>query len=189
MKHKNVLREWIESIIIAAVLAIFLRTFFFQIYKIPTTSMVPALMPGDKIFVSKLTYGPKVPFTELRLPGFRKPKRGDVAVFIARHDRNKPYVKRLIGVGGDEVMIKGGNVYVNNEVVVDPRIARNYYYDKGPVLSDSGQVDVPYGQYFFLGDNSISSSDGRVWGFVKEKDIVGKSVFIWWPPKRLTMIE
>ena len=130
-KKKSAKREWIESIIVAAILATILRTFFFQIYKIPTTSMVPTLMPGDKIFVSRLTYGPKIPFTQARVPGLNKPKRGDVIVFIPPHDRKKAYIKRLIGLAGDSVVLKGGNIYVNGEEVVDPRIARNFYYNQG----------------------------------------------------------
>ena len=186
---KSTAREWVESIIVAAVLAILLRTFLFQIYKIPTTSMVPTLMPGDKIFVSKLTYGPKIPFTSLRLPGFSKPKRGQVVVFVPPHERNKAYIKRLIGMPGDEVLIEKGNIYINGKEIVDHRIARNYYYDTGDYLEKTKKLTVPEGSYFFLGDNSISSLDSRFWGYVPAKDVVGKAIFIWWPPKRITMVE
>lgn len=189
IKKKSNLREWIEAFIVALALAVFVRTFFFQIYKIPTTSMVPTLTPGDKIFVSKLTYGPKVPFTSLRLPGFKKPQRGEVVVFIPPKDRNKAYIKRLIGVGGDRVLIKDGNVYVNGKIMVDPRIARNYYYNQGDYAREVKEIIIPKDKFFFLGDNSISSLDGRFWGFVDEKDIVGKAIFIWWPIKRISMIE
>ena len=89
------LREWGDAIVIAAAVAIFLRTFFFQIYKIPTTSMVPTLVPGDKIFVNKLVYGPKIPFTAWRIDGFGEPQRGDVVVFVPPHDRKKAYIKRF----------------------------------------------------------------------------------------------
>ena len=186
---KSQLREWIESTIIAAILAVFLRTFFFQIYKIPTTSMVPVLMPGDKIFVSKLTYGPKIPFTKLRIKGFRKPERGEVVVFIPPHDRKKAYIKRLIGLSGDVIVLKDGNVYVNDKILVDPRIARNYYYNQGELAEGAKKIVVPEGKYFFLGDNSIASLDGRFWGFVQESDILGKAIFIWWPLSRITTIE
>ena len=181
MKNKKgIIREWVESILIAAALAIFLRTFFFQIYQIPTASMVPTLMPHDKIFVSKLVYGPKVPFTSYRIPGVRKPKRADVVVFVPPEEKQKPwfrrkqYIKRLIGLGGDTVMIKGGNVYINGKVVVDPSIARNYYFNQGNFESYNFQMTVPDGTYFFLGDNSMHSYDGRFWGVVDEKDIIGK---------------
>ncbi|MBU2101812.1 MAG: signal peptidase I, partial [Candidatus Omnitrophica bacterium] len=123
-KIKQQCKEWTEAIVVAVALAVFVRTFFFQIYKIPTTSMVPTLMPGDKIFVSKLVYGPKIPFTSLRIHGFRKPLRGDVVVFVPPNDRTKPYIKRLIGLPGERIVIKDGNLYVNDKPVVDPRIAQ-----------------------------------------------------------------
>jgi len=190
-KKKSALREWIEAIVIAAALAIFLRTFFFQIYKIPTTSMVPVLVPGDKIFVSKLTYGPKIPFTPLRIPGFRKPKRFDIVVFVPPivSERNKAYIKRLIGLPGDKVELRDGNIHINGEMVVNPKIARNYYYNQGKYGIRGKEIIVPEGKYFFLGDNSISSKDGREWGFADAKDIIGKAVLTWWPPKRVAMLE
>lgn len=190
-KKKSELREWIDAIVVAALLAVFLRTFFFQIYKIPTTSMVPVLAPGDKIFVTKLTYGPKIPFTSLRIKGFRKPERFDVVVFIppVTAERNKAYIKRLIGLPGDKIEIKSGNIYINGEVAVDPRIARNYYYNQGEYGARGREIIVPADKYFFLGDNSISSKDGREWGFADGKDIIGKAVFTWWPPNRITMLE
>ncbi len=190
-KKKSALREWIDAIIIAAALAIFLRTFFFQIYKIPTTSMIPVLVPGDKIFVSKLTYGPKIPFTPLRIPGFRKPKRFDIVVFVPpiATERNKAYIKRLIGLPGDKIRLRDGNIHINGKIVVDPKIARNYYYNQGEYGTRGKETIVPGGKYFFLGDNSISSKDGREWGFADEKDIIGKAVLTWWPLKRITMLE
>jgi len=190
-KKKSALREWVDAIIIAAALAIFLRTFFFQIYKIPTTSMVPVLVPGDKIFVSKLTYGPKIPFTPLRIPGFRKPKRFDIVVFVPpiATERNKAYIKRLIGLPGDKIELRDGNIHINGKMVVNPKIARNYYYNQGEYGVRGKETIVPEGKYFFLGDNSISSKDSREWGFADEKDIIGKAVLTWWPLKRITMLE
>jgi signal peptidase I len=189
IKQKSALREWVEAFVVALALAIFVRTFFFQIYKIPTTSMVPTLMPGDKIFVSKVAYGPKVPFTPLRLPGLKSLERGEVVVFVPPSDRNKAYIKRLIGLAGDRVLIKDGNIYVNGKQIADPRIARNYYYNQGQCVKDDKEVIVSKGKYFFLGDNSINSQDSRYWGVADEKDIIGKAIFIWWPPKRVGMIE
>ncbi|MFA6281210.1 MAG: signal peptidase I [Candidatus Omnitrophota bacterium] len=188
-KQKSALREWVEAFVVALALAVFVRTFFFQIYKIPTTSMVPTLMPGDKIFVSKIAYGSKVPFTPLRFPGLKNPERGEIVVFIPPKDRNKAYIKRLIALSGDRVRIKDGNIYVNGKQIADARIARNYYYNQGEYSKDDKEIVVPKQKYFFLGDNSINSQDSRYWGFADEKDIVGKAIFIWWPPKRIGMIE
>jgi len=189
IKQKSALREWVEAFVVALALAVFVRTFFFQIYKIPTTSMVPTLLPGDKIFVSKIAYGSKVPFTPLRLPGLKNPGKGEVVVFIPPSDRNKAYIKRLIASAGDRVRIKDGNIYVNGKQITDARIARNYYYNQGEYSKDDKEIIVPKQKYFFLGDNSINSQDSRYWGFADEKDIVGKAIFIWWPPKRIGMIE
>jgi len=188
MNKKSQLREWIEALVIAGAIAIFARTFFFQIYKIPTTSMVPTLMPGDKIFVSKLIYGPKVPFTSLRIKCLRQPERGEVVVFVPPHDRKKAYIKRLIGLPGDELAVKRGNIYINAKMVTDPRMA-HYYYNQGSYAKEDETLTIPGGKYFFLGDNSISSLDSRYWGFVDEKDVVGKAIFIWWPAQRIAMIE
>lgn len=194
-KRKSAARDWLEAITIAAALAIFVRTFFFQIYKIPTTSMVPTLVPGDKIFVSKLVYGPKMPFTNWRFPGVKKPHRTDVVVFIPPLEkknnffRRKVYIKRLIGLPGDTIYIKEGNVYINGKIAVDPRIARNFYYNQGDFAKTDKPITVPPKKYFFMGDNSISSLDGRFWGFADEGDIVGKAIFIWWPPKRIATID
>jgi signal peptidase I len=192
---KSVAREWGEAIVIAGALAIFLRTLFFQIYMIPTTSMAPILMPGDKIFVSKVHYGPRLPIVNIRIKGMRKPMRGEVVVFVPPPEAVKPwyirkqYIKRLIGLPGDRVLIRQGNIYINGAIVLDTRVARNYYYNQGDYAKTGQEIVVPEGKYFFLGDNSISSLDSRFWGFADEKDIVGKAVFIWWPIKRIGMVE
>lgn len=187
--EKSAAKEWAEAAVFALILAVFLRTFFFQIYKIPTTSMVPTLIPGDKIFVSRLVYGPKIPFTHWRLPGVHKPMAGEVVVFIPPNDRQKDYIKRLIGLPGDRVLIKEGNIYINGKLVSDNRIARNYYYNQGDWGMPGKEIVVPPNKYFFMGDNSIASLDSRFWGFADADDIVGKAIFIWWPPKRIAMVD
>ncbi len=183
------MRKVVLSILILISVLFFINIFFLQSYKIPTTSMVPTLMPGDKVIVSKVIYGPRVPFTPLRLPGLKKPSRGDVIVFIPPEERDKKYIKRLIGLPGDRISIKDGNVYIDGKQIVDARIARNYYYNQGIFSKNGKEMLIPEGKYFFLGDNSINSQDSRYWGFVDEKDIVGKAIFIWWPPKRVGIIE
>ncbi len=189
IKRNHAFREWIEAFVVAAVIVTILRTFLFQIYKIPTTSMVPTLIPKDKIFVTKLLYGPKIPFTKFRIPGFREPKRGEVVVFVPPHDRKKVYIKRLIGLPGESVRIKDGNIYVNGRIVVSPGIAKNRYNNQGFYGEKEKVVVVPENKYFFLGDNSKHSLDSRFWGFVDEVDIVGKAIFIWWPFQRAGAIE
>jgi signal peptidase I len=188
IKNNNT-REWVESAIVALAFAIFLRSFFFQIYKIPTKSMENTLKPGDKIFVSRIIYGPKILFTNLRLPGLRKPVRGEIVVFIPPNDRKKAYIKRLIGLPGEKILIKDGNIYVNGKIITDPRIARNFYYNQGDYAQEGREIIVPENKYFFLGDNSMQSLDSRFWGFAAHNDVVGKAIFIWWPPQRIRMLE
>lgn len=188
-KTKGIVREWIESIIIAAILALFVRTFFFEPYKIPTSSMVPTLIPGDKIFVTKMIYGPRIPWFGWRLPGIRKPERGEVMVFISPPERNKCYIKRVVGMPGDAVEIRLGNIYINGEAVSDPKVSKNFYYNVGDYGKEGIAIKVPEESYFVLGDNSASSRDSRYWGFVPFKDVIGKSLFIWWPPKRVRSIK
>lgn len=188
-KMRRILTLVSISVLILFAVFIFVSIFFIQSYKIPTTSMVPTLMPGDKIAVNKIIYGPRIPFLSTRLPGLKKPERGEVVVFISPADRTKAYIKRLIATSGERFNIKDGNVYINGKIMVDPRIARNYYYNQGDYAKSSKEIVVPEDKYFFMGDNSISSLDSRFWGFVDKKDIVGKAIFIWWPPKRIGMIE
>lgn len=194
-KKKGLIRDWVESILVALVLVVILRTFFFQIYKIPTNSMVPTLMPGDKIFVSKLHYGAKMPFSCFRLPGFKELERGEVIVFVPPHEvgqpwhKRKPFVKRVIGLPGETVQIKRGNVYVDGREIVDPQIASFFYYNQGEYAQDSRKIRVSEESLFVLGDNSISSQDSRFWGVVDAEQVIGKAIFIWWPLGRIRMID
>jgi signal peptidase I len=156
--------------------------------------MVPVLKPKDKIFVTKLVYGPKLPFSKLRIPGFGKIKRGDVVVFVPPREVTRPwykrrqFVKRLIGLPGERISIADGNIYINGEKIEDYRIDRNYYRSEfayGQYATEGSEVLVPQGKYFFLGDNSSQSQDSREWGWADQEWIVGKALFLWWPPKRV----
>lgn len=182
-------KEWGKAIIIAGLLAILIRIFFIEPYKIPTSSMVPTLEPGDKILVVKFIYGVRIPFLSLRLPGYRKPQRGEVIVFIAPPEKDKCYVKRLVGLPGERVEIENGNIYINGKVVSNPRISKNFYYNQGRYAQPDKPIIVPPNNYFVLGDNSARSRDSRYWGFVPFKNIIGKAVLIWWPPKRVRLIK
>ena len=182
-------KKWWDAAVWAFVLAVFVRVLFFEPYKIPTASMVPTLMPGDKIFASKLHYGPRIPFIGLRIKGFSKPKRGDVIVFIAPPDPSKCYVKRLIGLPGERVLIRNGSIYINGNPITDPKISKNFYYNAGEYGQEGKEILVPPKSFFVLGDNSASSKDSRYWGFVPYRDLIGKAIFIWWPLKRIELIR
>ncbi len=188
-KHKAVIREWAESIFIAFILAMFIRTFFIQAFKIPSGSMRMTLIEGDRLMVNKLRYGPKVPFTKKRIPGLTQPKRGDVIVFVYPEDPKKDFIKRLIALGGETVEIRDGHIYINDEIFNDPRLDHLYYYNQGTYGEEGEKVKVPEGSVYVLGDNSASSRDSRYWGFVPNENIVGRAEFIYWPLNRMRVIK
>ncbi|HOW35882.1 MAG TPA: signal peptidase I [Candidatus Omnitrophota bacterium] len=188
-RNKAVIREWVESIVVALLLAIFIRTFFVQAFKIPSGSMRTTLLEGDRILVNKLRYGPKIPFTKMRLPGFTKPKRGDVIVFVYPEDPKKDFVKRLIALGGETVEIKDGHLYVDNRLVEDQPIHNIYYYNRGDYGETNQIIKVPEHTYYVLGDNSGSSKDSRYWGFVPEELLIGRAELIYWPLTRIRIVK
>ncbi len=188
--NKQFVREWVEAAVIAAFLAFgVIRPFIIQAFKIPTGSMRMTLIEGDLILVNKFIYGPKVPFTDLRLPGLTKPRRGDVIVFIYPEDPKKDFVKRLIGLPGDTVEIKNGSIYINDQPLIDSVFGQIFYYNYGDFEKPGYKLTVPTGNYFVLGDNSRSSKDSRYWGFVPQKNILGKAMVIFWPLNRIRIIK
>lgn len=189
IKKKPIIREWVESIIIAFILAMIIRAFLVQAFKIPTGSMRPTLMEGDIILVNKFIYGAKIPFTNFRLPALTGPKRGDVIVFIYPQDDKKDFIKRLVGLPGETVEIKNGAIYINGKPSLDSILPTNFYYNYGNYAKVGEQITVPEDSYFVLGDNSGSSKDSRYWGFVPGNNILGKALLIYWPPKRIRMIQ
>ncbi len=189
IKKKSVIREWAESIIIAFILAMVIRAFVIQAFKIPTGSMRPTLLEGDIILVNKFIYGAKVPFTDIRLPALQQPKRGDVIVFIYPENPKKDFIKRLVAFGGEEVEIKNGTVYINDKPLLEPEFSSRYYYNRGGLAEEGQKITVPGDSFFVLGDNSASSQDSRYWGFVPHKNILGKAMLIYWPPRRIRIIR
>ena len=187
--QKSATREWMESIIIAFVLAMFIRTFFIQAFKIPSGSMRMTLLEGDRLMVNKLSYGPTVPFTKYRLPGYSHISRGDIIVFIYPEDPKRDFIKRAIGLPGDKVQIKNGDIYINGRHLTDPRIDNIYYYNRGQYGEPDIATEVPEGHLFVLGDNSASSHDSRFWGFVPLDNVIGKAQFIYWPFDRVRFIK
>lgn len=189
LKKKSVLRDWVESIIIAFLLAMVIRAFVVQAFKIPTGSMRMTLIEGDLILVNKFIYGAKIPFTNYHLPALRLPQRGDVVVFIYPEDRKKDFIKRLVGLPGETVEIKGGSIYINDKAAVEPIFNQIYYYNRGEFAAEGQKIVVPNDCYFVLGDNSTSSKDSRYWGFVPKQDLLGKALVVYWPPQRIKLIK
>lgn len=186
---KSVIREWIESIVVAFILAMIIRAFVVQAFKIPTGSMRPTLIEGDLILVNKFIYGAKIPFTDVRLPAIRQPKRGDVIVFLYPENPKKDFIKRLVGLPGESVEIKKGTIYINNRPLLEPMFSRRFYYNKGTLEREDYKVVVPKDSFFVLGDNSASSQDSRYWGFLPWRNVLGKAMLIYWPPQRIRIIK
>lgn len=183
------IREWTEAIVVAFALAMVIRTFVLQAFMIPTASMRTTLLEGDRVLVNKLVYGPKVPFTEWRLPGYGKLQRGDVIVFKYPDDPKRDFIKRLIAFPGEAVAIRDGAIYINGKRINDRKVSNQYYYNRGDYGAKGQIVTVPEKYYFVLGDNSASSMDSRFWGFVPESYLVGKAEVIYWPVMRIRMIK
>jgi signal peptidase I len=188
-RTKSAIREWTESIIIAFILAMIIRTFLVQAFRIPTGSMRTTLLENDIILVNKFIYGARVPFLNLRLPKVRDPKRGDVIVFIYPNDSKKDFIKRLVGLEGETVEIKNGTIYIDGKPLLEPPFGNRYYYNDGQFSQEGYKVTIPKDCYFVLGDNSRHSQDSRYWGFVPRKNVLGMAILIYWPPQRIRIIK
>lgn len=186
-RKKSIVREYAESIIIAILLALLIRAFVVQAFKIPSGSMKATLQIGDHILVNKFIYGIKlrVPFTSVNytLVPISFPKRNDVVVFIYPVDPSKDFIKRVIGLPGDTVQIKEKKVYINNQPMTDP----HGIHSDQRIIPEAEQprdntppIIVPPGKIFVMGDNRDESYDSRYWGFVDQKDIIGEAFIIYW---------
>ncbi|MBW2036139.1 MAG: signal peptidase I [Deltaproteobacteria bacterium] len=180
---KGIFRQYAEAILLAVILALFIRTFIVQAFKIPSGSMEPTLLIGDHILVNKFIYGIKLPFIDKTLIPVTKPKRGDVVVFKFPEDPGKDFIKRVIGIPGDVVEIRDKKVYINHKPMLnthcihsDPHIVAG----KGGRRDNFGPVKVPAHSLFVMGDNRDHSYDSRFWGFVDFSAVKGKAFIIYW---------
>ena len=176
----KLIKEYAEALIIALILALFIRTFVVQAFKIPSGSMLDTLLIGDHLLVTKFKYGVKVPFTDTVLIPVSDPQHEDIIVFEFPVDPSKDFIKRIIGVPGDVIEIRDKQVYRNGE-----RIREFYVQHTDPDVvagprDNYGPVDVPPGKYFVMGDNRDESLDSRFWGFVDRDAIIGKAWRIYW---------
>ncbi len=190
-------RENIESILWAVALALVIRTFIVAPFKIPSASMHPTLLEGDRILVNKFLYH------------FREPRRGDIIVFYHEwkpfrerwndHSRpfferivtpGRPFIKRLVAVGGDTVEIRDGTIVVNGSPVEGAEIFKTTHYVNQGDYGQAGEpVRVPNDMYYVLGDNSEHSLDSRFWGFVPKSLLIGRAICIFWSPKRWRILR
>ena len=188
-KKKSWVREAVEIVVVAFLLAFVIKVFVVELYKIPSGSMMPTLMINDRIVVVKFIYGPRLPFINVRLPGLREPKIGDIVVFKAPDDPTKSFIKRFVAGPGETVEIREGRLIVNGKIVEDPPAFRRvYYYNRGDYGIEGRPITVPKDSYFVLGDNSASSRDSRYWGFVPKNYLIGKAVLLILPLNRMQII-
>jgi len=175
-------REYVETFVIALLIALFVRAFVVQAFKIPSGSMEPTLLVGDHILVNKFIYGIRMPLIGKKLFTLKKPRRGDVIVFIYPLDKSKDFIKRAIGLEGEKVEIKGQKIYINDRLLNDPwGVYRQAHSFSGLHAKDNfGPVIVPTGSLFVLGDNRDNSQDSRYWGFVSIDEVLGKAFIIYW---------
>ncbi len=205
-------KESVGSVLVAILVALTLRAFVVEAFKIPSGSMIPTLAIGDQIFVNKYRYGLRIPFTSTRLVEFKAPERGEVIVFICPDQPTDDYIKRIAAIAGDELEYRQGVLHINGKALEkkslgrkghmerDQRSGRWYPFEalayeetngdatytileKPNGLSSErnfGPVVVPEGHVFVMGDNRDSSRDSRIFGFVPEDHILGRSLFVWW---------
>ena len=199
---KPVWREWLESLIVIAVLAIVIRSFIVAPFKIPSSSMVPTLEIGDYLFVLRYPYGFRIPLTDIQFMS-KEAKRGDVAVFVFPEDKSKDYIKRIVGLPGDKIVYRNNRLSVNGKLMpLVKKGTRTYFMQNGSAdvsglyVEDldgikhyvlrkeysirDGEWTVPKGMYFAMGDNRNNSRDSRFWGFVPQSYLVGRAAIVWW---------
>ena len=196
---KSIAREYFESLVVAVILALFIRTFVVQAFKIPTGSMEQNLLIGDHLLVNKFIFGPAPTSLERTLLPVKDIQRRDVIVFKYPEDPERDFIKRVIGLPGEEVRLRAKRVFINDKLLDEPYV---YYLEEPPPLPDEkadpkengdanhelfddprvryGPVTVPAGHYFVMGDNRDNSEDSRYWGFLPRENIKGKALIIYW---------
>ncbi len=171
------MRETVETIVIAFILAFVIRTFVVQAFYIPSGSMEPNLQIGDRILAYKLLYG------------LKNVERGDIIVFKFPLNPRKDFIKRVIGLPGDVIKIEDRKIYVNDKALSEPYIIHRDERNTGFPRDEYPPTPVPTGSLFMLGDNRDSSDDSRYWGFVSAEDIVGEAFLVYWPLWRIRIIK
>ncbi|MCU0250722.1 MAG: signal peptidase I [Vicinamibacterales bacterium] len=186
--RKSVVREYFETIVIAVVLALFMRTFVVQAFKIPTGSMEPNLLVGDHLLVNKFVFAPTLSSVERAVLPVTDIRRGDIVVFKYPEDPERDFIKRVIGLPGETIELRDHQIHVNGRAIEEPYahyLPRPSSARGGELASDDvreryGPVVVPAGSVFVMGDNRDNSQDSRYWGFLPKENIKGKALMIYW---------
>jgi signal peptidase I len=187
--RKSAVREWIESICVAVILAFFVRTFVVQAFKIPSGSMEPNLLIGDHLLVNKFVFAPALTSLERTLLPIDPIRRGDIVVFKYPEDPTRDFIKRVIGLPGDTIEMRNKKVYINGVPLSEPYTHFIYPPDEGgssapdietaDLLREFAPMTVPADNYFMMGDNRDNSQDSRYWGFMPRDYVKGKALFIY----------
>ena len=201
-KKKSKLREWVESIIWAFFIAMFIRTFFIQSFMIPSGSMEDTLLIGDFLLVNKMVYGIHIPFTKKSILKFREPERGEIVIFISPYTK-KYFVKRCVGLSGDTVEVKHKIVYINGKSLLEENVVHRDLREFPPIPNTNqftyqgdwesgefrfvggycrdnfGPIVVPKGNIFVMGDNRDNSGDSRFWGPLDKREVLGKPLILY----------
>jgi signal peptidase I len=182
-KKKSLLWEYVEAIVTALVLALLIRSFIIQAFKIPSGSMIPTLLIGDHILVNKFLYGTTIPFTDKKILILRHPEKGDIIVFKYPQNPEKDFIKRVMATEGDIIEERNKVIYRNGNALSEPYIQ---HVDTRPTFSamdprdNFGPITVPKNKLFVMGDNRDQSYDSRYWGFVDLSEVRGKALVIYW---------
>ncbi|MFH1897509.1 MAG: signal peptidase I [Candidatus Desantisbacteria bacterium] len=194
MIGKGKCKEFIFEVIIPAlILALLIRTFVVQAFKIPSESMVPTLEIGDHLFVCKFSYGLKIPFIDKTILKWNSPKRGDIIVFRYPEDPKRDFIKRTIGLSGERFQVINKEIYIHGTHLIEPYKIHNDFYPSASQFSprdnwERNKTILP-DRVFVMGDNRDSSLDSRFWGQLDINMIKGKALFIYWPPWRMGIIK
>lgn len=187
-KEKSTAREYFESICVAVILALFIRTFVFQAFKIPTGSMEENLLIGDHLIVNKMLYAPTAGALDGAVAPVRNVRRGDVVVFKFPNEPERDFIKRVVGLPGERIRIENKTVFIDGEPLHEPYV----FFSEPPQDSELGglftdsrrdnmpEMLVPEGEYFVMGDNRDNSHDSRFWGTLSGDLLKGRALMIYW---------
>ncbi|MBQ32270.1 MAG: signal peptidase I [Deltaproteobacteria bacterium] len=182
MIPNRTVREWVEALLFALIVAGIVRTYVIAPFKIPSGSMIPTIQIGDHIFASMYSYGAWLPFTDDKLLA-QPVKRGDIVIFPYPRDPSIDYIKRTVGLPGETLEIREDQVFINGEPLDEPYA---YFEGKqrlalgGDRISNFGPITIPEDRLFVMGDNRYNSADSRFWGFLDAQQVMGKGRFIYW---------